>query len=177
MSLERVIFSGSGGQGLMFVGKLFARVMVDRVDNVTFFPSYGSEVRGGTANCQVIMSSEEIASPIVEHPDSLVLMNQPSVDRFMPALTENGIAFVNTSLAEISDDPRVVGMPASEMGLAAGDERSANIVMFGSFLRKKGLLPLEEAKEHVAAATLARMGKRAVEINLQALQSGWDFVS
>ena len=175
MSLERVIFSGSGGQGLMFVGKLFARVMVDRVDNVTFFPSYGSEVRGGTANCQVIMSSEEIASPIVEHPDSLVLMNQPSVDRFMPALTEDGIAFVNSSLADIPDDSRIIAMPASEMGLEAGDERSANIVMFGSFLRKKGLLPLEEAKEHVAAATLARMGKRAVEINLKALQAGWDF--
>lgn len=175
MALERVIFSGSGGQGLMFVGKLFAQTMVDKVENITFFPSYGSEVRGGTANCQVIMSSEEIASPIIEHADSLILMNQPSTDRFIPILTTSGVAIINSSLSDVPDDPRVMALPASEMGLAAGSERSANIVMFGAFLRRKGLLALDEAKKYIAAASLERMGKKAEEINLKALQTGWDF--
>lgn len=159
----------------MFIGKLLAKVMLDKVDNITFFPSYGSEVRGGTANCQVIMSSEEIASPIVERADSMILMNQPSTDRFMSALTEDGIAFINSTLVTPLDDKRVVYLPASDMGLEAGDARSANIVMFGAFLRRKGLLTLDEAKEHIAAATLARMGEKAIAVNLRALQAGWDF--
>lgn len=177
MELERVIFSGYGGQGLMFLGKLFAKIMVGKSDYITFFPSYGSEVRGGTANCQVILSPEEIASPIIEHVDSLILMNQLSLDRFMPMLEKDGVAFVNSSLVEPVEDSRIIAFPASEMGLDAGDGKSANIVMFGAYLRKKGFIGLEEAKEHIADATLVRMGQRAVETNLRALQAGWDSVS
>ncbi len=173
--IERIVFSGSGGQGLMFVGKLFANIMVDKVDNITFFPSYGSEVRGGTAHCQVIMSSEEIASPIIEHADSLIMMNQPSTDRFMPVLTEDGVAIINSSLVAPLDDKRVIYIPASDMGLEAGDERSANIVMFGAFLRYKKFLTLEEAKEHVLKTSVARMGQKGADINLKAFQAGWDF--
>ena len=175
MALERIVFSGFGGQGLMFIGKLFARIMANKVDNITFFPSYGSEVRGGTANCQVIMSSEEISSPIVERADSLILMNQPSVDRFMPVLTEGGVAFVNSSLSEVPIDSRVIAMPATEMGLEAGDEKSANVVIFGAFIRKKEFFELEKAKEYSGAISAVK-GKRAEEINIKALQSGWDFI-
>ena len=174
MSLERIIFSGSGGQGLMFIGKLFARVMMRKVADITFFPSYGSEVRGGTANCQVIMSSEEISSPIVEHADSMILMNQPSVDRFIPALTENGIAFVNTSLAEVPKDNRIISIPASEMAMSIGNVRSANVVMFGAFLRKKAFLDLAEAMRHIGEIS-ATKSKEIEEININALQAGWGF--
>ena len=174
MSLERIIFSGSGGQGLMFIGKLFANVMMEKVANITFFPSYGSEVRGGTANCQVIMSSEEISAPIVEHADSMILMNQPSVDRFIPALTEDGIAFVNTSLAEVPKDNRIISIPASEMAMSFGDVRSANVVMFGAFLRNKGFLGLTEAQKHINELS-ATKGGSFEKINSAALQAGWDF--
>ena len=94
----RIIFSGSGGQGLMFIGKLLAGLAMDEYRHVTFLPSYGAEVRGGTSNCQVVLADQAIATPRVISADVLVLMNQPSVDRFMPSLASGGRAFVNWSV-------------------------------------------------------------------------------
>ena len=91
--LERVIFAGFGGQGVLTIGKMVAELGMDAFPQVTYFPSYGTEVRGGTANCQVILSSREIASPIVDTADSLILMNQPSLEKFFPLLKRGGIAF------------------------------------------------------------------------------------
>ena len=88
--LERVIMAGFGGQGMMFIGKLLAQAGMEDGRNVTYFPAYGAEVRGGTANCHVVMSSEEISSPVVETADTLIIMNQPSFAKFAPGSSPTG---------------------------------------------------------------------------------------
>ena len=172
--LERVIFSGSGGQGLMFIGKMFAGMMMDKVKHLTFFPSYGSEVRGGTAHCQVVLSSIEIASPIVEEADTLLLMNQPSVDRFLPVMASGGLAIINETLAHVPEgDQTVVMVPATNLGQAAGNIRSANVALFGAFLARKAFLPFDDARDALVRMSAAK-GKRFEEINVRAFRAGWD---
>jgi 2-oxoglutarate ferredoxin oxidoreductase subunit gamma len=171
--LERVIFSGSGGQGLMFIGKMFARMMMDKVEHLTFFPSYGSEVRGGTAHCQVVLSSRDIASPIVEEADALLLMNQPSVDRFLPVMAPGGLAIVNETLAHVPAGNDAVMVDATTLGQEAGNIRSANVALFGAFLSRKGLMGFDEAKDAIVRMSAAK-GKRFEEINVRAFRAGWD---
>jgi 2-oxoglutarate ferredoxin oxidoreductase subunit gamma len=170
---ERVIFSGAGGQGLLFIGKLFARMMMDKVPFLTFFPSYGAEVRGGTSNCQVVLSSVEIASPLVEEADSLVLMNQPSVDRFLSTLAPGGRAVINSSMADDPGDPRVRMVPASELARQAGNLLAANMVMFGAYLCGKDLLAKDAVLPHIRAASQAR-GEKVTQINAAAFSKGWE---
>lgn len=174
MTLERVIFSGYGGQGLMFIGKLFANMMLNKVAHVTFFPSYGAEVRGGTSNCQIILSSQEIASPVVETADSLILMNQSSVDRFLPCMADTGTALINSAMAVTPDRPNVYGIPATDIAQEAGDIRSANVVMLGAYLYRKELATLDEARKCIIAASAVK-GRKFQEINATALAKGWAF--
>ena len=175
--LERVIFSGSGGQGLMFIGKLLANMMLDKSPNITFFPSYGAEVRGGTSNCQVILSSDEIASPVVSKADTLVLMNQPSVERFISSIDENGTAFINSSMADVdSNGTNIVAIEASDIAHEIGSVRSANVVLFGAYLGKADLIGYDEALAFVAE-TSATKGKKAEELNSIAFEKGWAITS
>ena len=99
---HRIIFAGSGGQGLLTVGKLLAQCSMEEGRHVTCFPSYGSEVRGGTSHCHVIVSDEEIYSPLVEDATALMIMNQPSLERFGPQLIRPGLLVLNTSMAASS---------------------------------------------------------------------------
>ena len=174
MKRERAIFSGFGGQGLMFIGKLFAGMSLDKFEHVTFFPSYGAEVRGGTSNCQVILSSEEIASPIVEHADGLILMNQPSIDRFLPVLEKNGNAFINTSLTEVPKGENIRGIPATDVAHDIGNIRAANVVLFGAYLRCNGIFSYEEAAAAVSRAGAAK-GKESEALNRKAFSRGWKY--
>ncbi len=174
MNQERAIFSGSGGQGLMFIGKLFANMSLLKFSHLTFFPSYGAEVRGGTSNCQVIFSGEEIPSPIVEVADGLILMNQPSTDRFIPFLEKTGAAFVNASMSSVPDAENVKGIPATEIAHTIGDVRAANVVLFGAYLKEKGFFDFDSAASHVSKAALKK-GKKAEEINRKALEKGWQY--
>jgi len=171
---ERILFSGAGGQGLMFIGKLFAHLMMDKVPFLTLIPSYGAEVRGGTSNCQVVLASHAIASPIVEEADALLLMNQPSVDRFLPLLAPDGIAFINSSMAADPGDARAVLVPATELAYQAGNLQAANVVLFGAFLNRKNLLPRETVEAGLREAGAAR-GAKVVAVNIAALRKGWDY--
>ncbi len=174
MKDERVILSGSGGQGLMFIGKLFAQMGMDVYPHVTFMPSYGAEVRGGTSHCRVILSEEAIASPVVEIADSLVVMNQPSLDRFLPALREGGRAIYNASMVQPpAGSVAATGVPATEWALEMGDARVANVIMLGAYLRKTELFPFETAEAAVAEFSAAK-GPDAETMNRQALKRGWD---
>ena len=175
MSHHEVIFSGSGGQGLMFIGKVLANMALDDYEHVTFFPSYGAEVRGGTSNCQVIVSDTPIASPVAEHPTAMVLMNQPSVSRFLPQLPAHGMAFVNASLAEAEGD-NVFCLPATDIALELGDVQAANVVIFGAFLSQ---VPLVERDKALAAiqSVSKRKGERAVELNTKAFQRGFEYLT
>ena len=175
--LERAIIAGFGGQGLMFMGKLTIKTMMDEGFHVTYFPSYGAEVRGGTAKCQIIVSSEEIASPIVEAADTLVVMNQPSYERFKPQLAPDGVMLANTSLVQVSDPPPaklIIEVPATQMALDLGDVRCANMIMMGVYNIVRDFVPFEVLIEQMKAAFGER--KSAVwEINTKAIEAGRQF--
>jgi 2-oxoglutarate ferredoxin oxidoreductase subunit gamma len=174
---ERAILAGFGGQGLMFMGKLTAKMMMDQGLHVTYFPSYGAEVRGGTANCHVIVSSDEIASPIVEQADTLVIMNQPSYERFKSRLAPEGVMLVNVSLVEPTDPPpakRILEVPATQMASDLGDVRCANMVMMGVYNVERDFVPFDALIEQMKKAFGER--KSSVwDLNERALEAGRAF--
>jgi 2-oxoglutarate ferredoxin oxidoreductase subunit gamma len=175
--LERAIFAGFGGQGLMSLGKLTAKLMMDEGLHVTYFPSYGAEVRGGTAKCHVIVSSDEITSPIVEQADTLVIMNQPSWEKYKSFLAPDGIALLNTSMMEPTDPPPatlLLEVPATQMATDLGDVRCANMVMMGAYNVLRELVPLDK----LIAAMQQSFGERKRniwQINEQAIEAGRRF--
>ena len=175
--LERVIFAGSGGQGVLTIGKMVAEVGLDCVSHVTYFPSYGTEVRGGTANCQVILSDEEIASPIADIVDSIFIMNQPSLERFLPRLKKNGAAFINSSMAEPDiTDPRIVALPVTDIANDLGDVRAANVILLGAYIADKGWASREKF-ENLLKKRLGSKGTELVSLNIKALERGFESVA
>jgi 2-oxoglutarate ferredoxin oxidoreductase subunit gamma len=168
-----MIFSGSGGQGLMFIGKMLARLAIDEYPYVTFLPTYGAEVRSGTSYCNIKLSDEPIPTPVVDWPDVMVLMNQPSVDRFLPRLRVGKIAFVNSSMAAGNACDGVVEIPANQIALELGDVQVANMVMFGAMLGRQKIIDRNKALEAVRAASAAK-GQPYVGLNQQAFQKGWE---
>jgi len=143
--------------------------------NITYLPSYGAEVRGGTANCTVAISDEEIASPVASSPDFVVAMNQPSLVRFQNQVESGGVLFLNSSLieAEISrGDIDIVRVPANSIAEEMGSPRSANMVMLGVFAKKSNLVSLSSLIEALSS-TLKKKGK-LMAINKKALMTGYD---
>ncbi|GAB4491545.1 MAG: 2-oxoacid:acceptor oxidoreductase family protein [Thermodesulfovibrionales bacterium] len=139
----KIIIAGSGGQGILFLGKALTTAGTFGRKNVTWFPSYGAEMRGGTANCTVIISDEMIGSPVVLHPDILVTMNSASLDRFQPMLKKRGLLLYDSSLIRepmLRKDIRSVGVPATGIAGEAGSTKSANMVMLGAFIALTGIL-------------------------------------
>ncbi len=169
--LERILMGGSGGQGVVSLGKLVARVAAKTIRHVTFFPAYGAEVRGGISNCQVILSDEEIAAPLAETFDSLLLFNQQSVDHFLPALERDGVAVVNRSIGRAAADPRIAPIPATEWAAELGDARAANFVMLGAWLARKPVVA-PAAVEGALASHFPGASPALIEANLQALRRG-----
>jgi len=163
--LERVFIAGSGGQGVILMGKLLALAALDEVRHITFFPVYTAEVRGGTANCQVVLSSEEIASPVCERFDSLILMNQASVDSFLALGGDGCLALVNQSLCR-QGIGRGVPIGATEAADRLGDARTTNMVMLGAYLGRKAVLSpagMEREIRQVFAERSEGMADRNVE--------------
>src|SRR5512136_2392217 len=127
-----IVFSGFGGQGALFAGQLLAYAAMDAGRFVTWIPSYGPEMRGGTANCTVIISDEEIGSPLVRNPSAAIVMNPPSFDRFEPLMKKNSVLIANTSLVQTHSkrtDIRVIEVQANEIGAELGASQLANVVM------------------------------------------------
>ena len=170
---ERILIAGSGGQGIVSLGKLLARLAAETIQHVTFLPAYGAEVRGGTSNCQVILSANEIAAPIAEKFDSILVMNQQSADRFMPALDQNGLAIVNQSLCKVHADARHVLVPATEIADRLGSAKAANFVMLGVWLARKPLIPAR-AIENAMASHFPGAPAAMIDINIKAFHAGLD---
>lgn len=170
---ERILIGGSGGQGVISLGKLLARLAAATIEHVTFFPAYGAEVRGGTANCQVIFSTDEIAAPIAEIFDSIIIMNQQSAEYFLPALDQNGLAIVNQSLCKVQVDSRHVLVPATGIADRLGSAKAANFVMLGAWLSRKPLIPVR-AIENAMASHFPDANPALIDINLKALHAGLD---
>ncbi len=172
---ERMIFSGFGGQGLMTLGKFVAELLMHD-HAVTFFPSYGTEVRGGTAYCHVCVADRPIASPVVEQATCLVVMNQMSYDRFAPVAAPDALVLANASMVRPTSahgTARLVEIDASGLANEMGNVRVANMIMLGALNALKRLAP-PRAIESLLEEKLGReAGKREVlALNKQALKVG-----
>jgi len=173
--LIKTIFAGFGGQGVLSMGLNLAQAAMAEGRNVTYLPAYGVEVRGGTANCTVAISDEEIASPVASSPEFVVAMNQPSVMRFQNQIESGGVLLFNSSLveAEISrGDIEIVRVPASSIAEELGSPRSANMVMLGAFTKKSNLVSPSTLIEELGK-TMKRKGK-LLAVNKKALMAGYD---
>ena len=174
---EEVIMAGFGGQGVLFLGKVVAEVGMAAGKNVSWLPSYGPEMRGGTANCSVVISEAPIASPIVNEPDMLIAMNRPSVTKFLPKVKKGGVMIYNSSLIpdeKYRDDVKVIPVPASRIAGDLGSERVANVVMAGAFLRACPVMTLEQALKQIEHLTPAKKND-LLELNKTAFTKGYEY--
>lgn len=147
---SEIVIAGFGGQGVLFAGQVLAYAAMDSGKHVTWFPSYGPEMRGGTANCTVIVADEEIGSPTVSRPQAVIALNLPSLDKFEPMVSEGGTILANTSLIDRKvkrSDVTVVEAPANEMAEEIGDRRLVNTIMLGALVETTGVLPMEAVKQ------------------------------
>ncbi|MCX5991675.1 MAG: 2-oxoacid:acceptor oxidoreductase family protein [Chloroflexi bacterium] len=173
--LIKTIFAGFGGQGVLSMGLGLAQAAMMEGKNVTYLPSYGVEVRGGTANCTVAVSDEEIASPVASAPEFVVAMNQPSLVRFQNQVQSGGVLFFNSSLikAEVSrGDIELVGVLAGRIAEELGSPRSANMVMLGAFTKKSNLVSIDTLIEGLKS-TLKNKTK-LIAVNKKALIAGYE---
>jgi len=171
--MVRTLFAGFGGQGVLLMGYVLAYGAMEKGLNVTYLPAYGAEMRGGTANCTVTLSDEEIASPVASEPDILVAMNFPSLEKFEPTVRQGGFVFVNSSLVAESvkrTDVTEVRVPTLELAREVGAERAPNMVMVGALVARAGLLSLEETVRGMMAATKGK--ERFYDLNRKAIERG-----
>ena len=174
MSMTKTIFSGFGGQGVLMMGYVLATAGMHEDNHVTYLPSYGAEVRGGTANCTITISEEPIASPVASFPDFAVLMNTPSVVRFEGKVKTGGTVFLNEDLVELwpkRGDVEVVAIPVNTIAERLGSVRSANMVMIGAFAQKTGLVSLKSLIKSVKEI-FATKGSKVHKINTLAIKEG-----
>lgn len=172
---EEIIMAGFGGQGVLFLGKILAELGMKSGRHVSWIPSYGPEMRGGTANCAVVISDDPIASPMVLEPDTVLAMNRPSVARFNKALKKNGLMIYNSSLIEgekFRDDVRTVKVPASQIADELGNPKVANLVMAGAWVKFCGILSYDEAVKILPTVIPAKK-KELAEVNVKAFSRGY----
>jgi 2-oxoglutarate ferredoxin oxidoreductase subunit gamma len=178
MSATKTIFSGFGGQGVLMMGYVLASAGMNEGKHVTFLPSYGAEVRGGTANCTVTVSDEPIASPVASFPDFAVLMNTPSVMRFEGGVKAGGIVLLNSDLIELRPkrkDVDVLAVPVNSIAEELGSARGANMVMIGAFVQKTGVVNLKAVIQSVKTIFESK-GPKVHKMNTKALKEGAAFV-
>ncbi len=169
-----IIFAGFGGQGVLFAGQVLAFAAMDAGHDVTWMPSYGPEMRGGTCNCTVVVADEEIGSPTVKHPKAAVVMNLPSLDKFEPMVAPGGVLIVNSSLVDRNptrNDITWLMIPAQEIAENIGPRRLLNVVMLGALLEKLPILSLDEIKAALSSH-LPERHKKLLPSNIEALTRG-----
>ncbi|MDR3044244.1 MAG: 2-oxoacid:acceptor oxidoreductase family protein [Desulfovibrio sp.] len=174
---QDVIMAGFGGQGVMLIGNLLAYAGMNAGLNVTYIPVYGPEMRGGTANCTVVVSDEDIGSPIIQRPKSLIIMNQPSLDKFQPRLEDGGVQVLNTSLVDAAQAEarvRTVGVPANDIADKLDNTRMANMVALGAYVRATGVVDLDVVKKSLTSVISAHYS-HLIPKNAEALQAGFDY--
>jgi 2-oxoglutarate ferredoxin oxidoreductase subunit gamma len=175
--LTKTIISGFGGQGVISMGLSLAQAAMVEGKHVTYLPSYGAEVRGGTANCTIAISDEEIASPVASSPEFVVAMNQPSMMRFQNQVQSVGILFLNSSLIQADtsrDDIDVVRIPADDIAEKLGSPKSANMVMLGVLIKKSKLVSLASTVEGLE--NTLKNKQKLLDINEKALTAGYDLL-
>ena len=173
------MFAGFGGQGVILAGKLLAQAGVDYGLEVTWLPSYGPEMRGGTANCTVLLSDEPIGSPVVDNPTVLVAMNLPSLDRFEKTVAEAGIIVVNSSLITRPvgrNDVQTLSVPTNGIAVSLGNSQAANMVALGAVIKATEVISLQLIKSTMAKMLSHKNSAEIVAVNEQALDAGYNTV-
>ncbi|UCG90908.1 MAG: 2-oxoacid:acceptor oxidoreductase family protein [candidate division WOR-3 bacterium] len=172
---NEIIIAGFGGQGIVSSGIILAHAGMIEDKYVSFFPSYGAEMRGGTANCSVVISSDPVASPIVANPNIMIVMNEPSLARFEPTVQPNGLFFFNQTLIKSKPtrkDITIIPVEANAIAEELGQGRVANMVMLGILAKKTGLLKLETLKK-AQRKRFTKANKEQLELNDKALERGY----
>jgi 2-oxoglutarate ferredoxin oxidoreductase subunit gamma len=176
---EEIVIAGFGGQGIILAGRLLAQTAMRAGMEVTCMPSYGAEVRGGTANCMVIISDEPIACPVVSKPDTVIAMNKASLDKFAPRINKGGLLIINSSLIEreqeVDETIEIVEVPADELAVELGNQKVANMVALGAYLHRRGRLTADEAAGALPDI-LAKRYHKMLAVNNEALHRGAEFV-
>ena len=174
---QDVIIAGFGGQGVMLIGNLLAQAGMEHGLEVSFIPVYGAEMRGGTANCTVVLDEHPIGSPLVREPMSTIILNEPSLSKFQPRLSADGVQIVNASLVAenlLDTAKRTVYIPVNNMAHELGNVKMANMVALGAWLKATGALPLnvvQDALNRVVSAHYAKL----ISANAKALEQGYNF--
>ncbi len=169
-----VVIAGFGGQGVMLAGEVLAEAGKDEGKYVTFLPSYGPEQRGGTANCHVIVSDSEIASPVIDRPEAAIIFNLPSLDKYEPLMKEDGIVILNKTLIprEVKrDDIRVLQIDALDVAKQLGSEKVVNMILLGAYVEVEKPVSIETLKEAVKKNLTGRKAE-LLEVNLKAIEEG-----
>ncbi|GAB4367001.1 MAG: 2-oxoacid:acceptor oxidoreductase family protein [Deltaproteobacteria bacterium] len=174
-----VIMAGFGGQGILMIGNLLAIAAMEEGRQVTYFPAYGVEMRGGTANCTVVISDEEIGSPVVGHPQCCIVMNDPSLDRYLPLLREGGLLLINSSLVSPDrvdrTDLRTLPLPANEIAREkVGSQQLASMVALGAYVSMTGVVRLQTLYDCLPKVVSKRYEK-FIPLNVNALKEGESF--
>ncbi|MBQ3054496.1 MAG: 2-oxoacid:acceptor oxidoreductase family protein [Oscillospiraceae bacterium] len=174
---HEILFAGFGGQGILFAGKVLVYAGMLEGRQVSWLPSYGPEMRGGTANCSVIISDDPIGSPIINDPAILVAMNLPSLDKFEDLIQKDGYAFIDSTLITRKverNDVKTFYIPATQMAQDNGMKGLANMIMLGKVIRELGVMDMESIKKGLVKVIPERK-KDMLEVNLKAVQMGYDF--
>jgi 2-oxoglutarate ferredoxin oxidoreductase subunit gamma len=174
----KTIFSGFGGQGVIMMGYLLAIAGMHEEKNVTCLPSYGAEVRGGTANCTVVISTQEIASPVASEPEFAVLMNNPSLFRFQNQVQSGGTIFLNSSMIEsrpVRGDLEVYEIPVNDLAKKFPANKVGNMIMLGAFIKKSGLVSFE-TMTRTLKDTFGNRNPLILKYNKAALLLGYDYL-
>ncbi|RJQ81726.1 MAG: 2-oxoacid:ferredoxin oxidoreductase subunit gamma [Desulfobacteraceae bacterium] len=174
---SEVMFAGFGGQGILLSGKILAHAAMEEGNEVAWIPSYGPEMRGGTAYCLVVISDRPIGSPIIKNPMHLVAMNRPSLDKFARLIKPGGVILTNVSLIPEGsgrDDVDEVRLPAGEIAVGIGNGKAANIVALSAFVARSKLVSLETLRHCIETEFEKR--PKLIPLNLQAMEAGIEAV-
>jgi 2-oxoglutarate ferredoxin oxidoreductase subunit gamma len=176
--LHELVCAGFGGQGVMLMGQVLAYAAALEGKEATWFPSYGPEMRGGTANCQVVISDEPITSPILSRPQVAIVLNKPSFFKFEPLVAQNGLLIVNSSLVDqetARKDIEVIAIPATDIAQEIGSLQVANFVLLGAYLEKVKPVSFNSV-EKVLEKILTGSKAKFLPLNREALKRGQKFV-
>jgi len=176
--ITKTAFAGSGGQGVLMMGYILALTAMRDGKNVTYLPSYGAEVRGGTANCTVCVSDEEIASPVASSPDFAVVLNKPSMIKYQGLVKSGGLMIINSSLVEREPerkDIEIIKVPANDIALELGNERTVNMIMLGAFVAKTGITNQESLMNGLKEALKIKKAS-ILELNRIGMEKGAIYV-
>jgi 2-oxoglutarate ferredoxin oxidoreductase subunit gamma len=170
-----VIMAGFGGQGILLIGKMLAYAGMQEGKEVSWLPSYGPEMRGGTANCTVVISDRPVGSPVIRSPRAVLAMNLPSLEKFEPDIRPGGLLLINSSLISRGserDDLNVIEVPANEIATELGNPRGANMVALGAYLGATDSVSLTEVETVVRETFAAKPA--VIDVNIEALRKGYE---